>query len=400
MKKRFALLLALLLAFSCCAQAEGRYVFNPGKWSDRLHLRTKPDKAAPSLGRYYTGVRVHVIEDLGEWANVRIASGIAGAETEGYMMTEFLCSGGPMAGWQPYRTVTVPGQLTDAAEKPVGQVAAGESVFLLADCGRQAHVMTAEGVMGYLPADALSSAQQPADTERILIESAAVASGGAALYAGLSADAPVVATLYGGVVLEDVQLLPDRKAALAAVGDASDSARGFLREGGWTYVDNGANCGVEYPVYEQDGTIIEVLGQLYDGQYILRRTDTLYGPAVVTLVSQSMLEALTAPAQKAGKYGSYFSYVTPLQGEISDAQAIETARAHFDEGGFIVDAVTGERLTHEAFDALTARVQRAISVQYGDTLLLVQFLDADGIVRTEVELAPDSGRIISWGGNG
>ncbi|MEG0270806.1 MAG: SH3 domain-containing protein [Clostridia bacterium] len=52
---------------------------------DRLHLREKPDMAARSLGKYYSGTPVRVLESTGAWTQVRI-----GGVVEGWMMTEYL----------------------------------------------------------------------------------------------------------------------------------------------------------------------------------------------------------------------------------------------------------------------------------------------------------------------
>lgn len=58
-------------------------VHNPDS-SDRLNLRTQPDKKSASLGKYYNGVPVRILENKGEWAKVDILG------LEGWMMTEFL----------------------------------------------------------------------------------------------------------------------------------------------------------------------------------------------------------------------------------------------------------------------------------------------------------------------
>lgn len=70
-------------------RAQGKaVVVNPNP-ADRLHLRKEPDRGAPSLGKYYTGVVVDVLPyDAGAWALVRIG------ETVGYMLREYLKTDG------------------------------------------------------------------------------------------------------------------------------------------------------------------------------------------------------------------------------------------------------------------------------------------------------------------
>jgi len=64
-------------------------VNNPNP-ADRLHLRTAPRATAPSLGKYYSGVRVEALSrDTGGWVKVRIG------DTVGYMRDDFLHFGDP-----------------------------------------------------------------------------------------------------------------------------------------------------------------------------------------------------------------------------------------------------------------------------------------------------------------
>ncbi|MBQ9251912.1 MAG: SH3 domain-containing protein [Clostridia bacterium] len=60
-------------------------VNNPNP-KDRLHLRTRPDKKADSLGKFYNGTPVRVLETKGNWC--RVAIGIDGLE--GWMMKQYL----------------------------------------------------------------------------------------------------------------------------------------------------------------------------------------------------------------------------------------------------------------------------------------------------------------------
>ena len=65
-------------------------VFSPNlrtdvyKRQDRLNLRAAPNKEAESLGKYYNGVGVQILEELNNgWVRVRIGNrGVA----EGYMI--------------------------------------------------------------------------------------------------------------------------------------------------------------------------------------------------------------------------------------------------------------------------------------------------------------------------
>lgn len=64
-------------------------VNNPDN-EDRLHLREKPERGARSLGKYYNGTPVRVLENRGDWAQVDIFG------VTGWMMTEYLAFGNAM----------------------------------------------------------------------------------------------------------------------------------------------------------------------------------------------------------------------------------------------------------------------------------------------------------------
>ncbi|MDO5325176.1 MAG: SH3 domain-containing protein [Clostridia bacterium] len=61
-------------------------VKNPNS-ADRLHLRAKPYRNSDSLGKFYNGTPLRVLEKRGDWCRVRIGEGQA---LEGWMMTKYL----------------------------------------------------------------------------------------------------------------------------------------------------------------------------------------------------------------------------------------------------------------------------------------------------------------------
>lgn len=61
-------------------------VNNPNP-KDRLHLRVRPNRDSDSLGKFYTGTPVLVLERKGDWACVRLG------HLEGWMMRQFLAEG-------------------------------------------------------------------------------------------------------------------------------------------------------------------------------------------------------------------------------------------------------------------------------------------------------------------
>lgn len=73
-------------------------VRNPNP-EDRLHLRTEPGKSGDSLGKFYNGTPLRVLEEKGDWLRVRI-----GQEPglEGWMMRAYLAEGEALRRVEPH----------------------------------------------------------------------------------------------------------------------------------------------------------------------------------------------------------------------------------------------------------------------------------------------------------
>lgn len=152
-------LLLMSLMFTCCtAWADGGYAYaivqNPNA-ADRLNLRAAPSRDAQSLGKYYNGVEVQILEDLNNgWVRVRI--GHRGT-AEGYMMKGYLQEDGMQtvksamptytstsSAWELYQSRDVNG-----AYDMYGY---GETVMLLGFTPKWWHVQIRE-YTGFVPAD-------------------------------------------------------------------------------------------------------------------------------------------------------------------------------------------------------------------------------------------------------
>lgn len=95
-----AMLFAMLLLPVAHAETELRWI--EGGDADRVHLRAVPSTAADSLGLYFMGTQVILLEEQGGWARV-----LVGAE-EGWMVADYLSSGYiPQTG--PWHVVDNPG---------------------------------------------------------------------------------------------------------------------------------------------------------------------------------------------------------------------------------------------------------------------------------------------------
>ena len=92
-------------------------VSNPDP-QDRLNLRVKPDQKSTSLGKYYNGAPVRILENKGEWARVEILG------VEGWMMTEYLAIGEAM------KSVTFAGPWLETTEGAMLHAEPGEDAAI------------------------------------------------------------------------------------------------------------------------------------------------------------------------------------------------------------------------------------------------------------------------------
>jgi len=135
-------------------------VYSPDP-SLRVHLRTSASKGAKSLGKYFSGVVVRVLDQKGGiWARVRIGS------LEGYMETDSLVLDGPvgsvpsliptvLVNYQDGFSLTLrAGQSYQSGKQ--GAVPNGQPVRVLGVTEEFAHVLTEDGKTGFMMASALT----------------------------------------------------------------------------------------------------------------------------------------------------------------------------------------------------------------------------------------------------
>lgn len=157
----------LLLDFSSLPRSRGgaiaaldqscyALVNNPNP-ADRLHLRTKPNKGASSLGKFYNGTPVHVIDRQKDWSFVQIGR-LEGGHLEGWMMNKFLAFGEE----KDSVVCSFPQMHMVDDETPLlREPKAGEKAFVTVKKGHQNYyligvvgdewyvVMTPDGIVGY-----------------------------------------------------------------------------------------------------------------------------------------------------------------------------------------------------------------------------------------------------------
>ena len=167
MKRLLTFLLAVLL-WPPAARAEHAVRWIDGGNADRVHLRAEADRESESLGLYYTGTDVIIIDDMGKWAWVLIG------DVTGYIMTEYLTKDQPVK-LGPWYAVDNPHSTwvnLRLAPSMDGFVAMcpdnGEMVRILGETSDGWSYVECGGVMGYMVTDYLVpmtwDEQQPGHT--------------------------------------------------------------------------------------------------------------------------------------------------------------------------------------------------------------------------------------------
>ena len=258
MKRLLALLLTLLLIPAAMAESSPYYI--DGLDADRVHLRKAPSTAAESLGLYYTGTEVTVVDWYDEWAQVVIG------EASGYMMSRFL-TGEQVSCVGPLQMVDDPsGNGVNLREKPAASADNlsfpdnGITVRVLGETSDGWSYVVCEGVQGYVRTAQLS----PVALKTTIVAAGmngyihrCIAPNGQELYFNAYEEEPIfelVDVNFDG--LEDLVVITGRWAKCdTALFYVYDPAEGYVlvRE---TARDEGLMNYVLYPEYGLVGTSI------------------------------------------------------------------------------------------------------------------------------------------------
>ena len=196
--------------------------------ADRLNLRAAPDTDAVSLGKYYNGVSVDVLECLEDgWLRVRVAG------VDGYMLSKYLAFGDAAAAVVsacPAYWVSNPdpADRLNLRETPsrdarsLGRYGNGTQVTVLGIAGDAWFHVQVEGQTGFMMAQYLSASREQA----------------------LAQPSPQARITLAAALVE----LPIHRDADAASGvlttlDAGQSVYVLTRGEVWTYVSTGSSTG-------------------------------------------------------------------------------------------------------------------------------------------------------------
>ena len=401
MKRICFFVMSLLLLLGAAALAEGELkwrtptiggndavmiVDNGEDWSVRLNLREEPRKGSAIKGRIYTGTRVEVYEDDGEWCLVGLRFAHGNVLT-GYVMKQYLTPVGeefsalcPLAAAN--RAVRVSG---DVGRGPI-DLRAGESAYVLAVCGDEYYVMVPGRGQGIAPADAFGPLKEPEAGARIRYDAFTVPTGGLT-FTDDTTGAKV--KLNGGVVLEDCWQLPGEDVWHVTFGagiQRSPRVQGTipasnLTQSGWVPFEG--------DVYDQDGWFLACVGTV-DGEPMLRMTD--HGGAMYWAQGDVPKDAKRIDSEICRIERPWHEWVS---------QAVKEKIFEYVVKGRVLDERTsGEGVTKEL--AARCMLHTALELDPGSGKLLrvhAWLEDADGSYVTGGDLDPQTGEITRWGCN-
>lgn len=215
MRRIFVWLAALLLAVAAPSRAEDELnwlsptiggndavmiVDNGSDWHTRLNLRAEPRKGSDIKGRIYTGTRVEVYEDHGEWCLIGLNL-VGGDVLTGYVMKQYLTPvGQAFSALCPLATVVTETEITGSVSLEGERLKPGDRAYVLAVCGDQYDLTIPGAGQGYAPASAFLPLSEPEQGQRIVYRSFYVPAGGLTF---IDERSWYTITLAGGVRLED-----------------------------------------------------------------------------------------------------------------------------------------------------------------------------------------------------
>lgn len=399
MKRSWMILLLMFVLFSAPSVAEEALnwlsptiggnnavmiVDNGDDWTTKLNLRAEPRKGGEIRGRIYTGTRVEIYEDNGEWCTVGL-NFVGGSVQTGQVMKRYLT---PLrAGFSALCPLATAKEEADAVTSVGGTVAhlrPGDTAYVLAVCSDRYFLMLPDGKQGYAAADAFESLKEPQGDERILYGRFSVPSGGLRFMDEYTGEEVVLA---GGLQLEDCWQIAGEEEWHVTFGagiQRTPRVRGRIPKERLSDVGGTA---FEGEVYAHGKSFITCVGTL-GGEPILRRVDE----------NGDIFWALGDVPHEAVLFDDDLYEIKCETHELISQAVMDQVRAYVSKRGVLDERTSGERVTREI--AQRCSMHAALVLEPGTGKLLhirVWLNDVDGSYVTGGDLDLKTGEIIRWG---
>lgn len=362
-------------------------VDNGRDWSVRLNLRTEPRKGSEIKGRIYTGTRVEVYEDNGEWCFVGINFGVGGVFT-GHVMKQYLTPVGErFSSLCPLAVVKNETEFLSTTGFAQAQLHPDDTAYVLAVCGNDYFLMLPGVGQGFASSDDFEPLKEPEEAARIRYEAFTVPSGGLT-FTDERTGAEI--KLCGGVKLEDCWQLPGEDVWHVTFGagiQRTPRVQGTvpaetLTERGWRPFEG--------DVYADGNKFIACVGTV-DGQPILRMTDP----------NGDMYWALGDVPKDAKMIDRDICRIERPTRELLSQAVIDNVFAYVVRHSVLDERTEGEgQVTQELASRCTLHAALELDPGSGELLRIHAWLeDIDGSYVTGGDLDPVSGAITRWGCN-
>lgn len=361
-------------------------VDNGDDWHTRLNLRSEQRKGSEIRGRIYTGTRVELYQDNGEWCTVGL-NFEGGSILTGEVMKRYLT---PLrdgfVALCPLAAAKTETEVRSAIDTTVAQLLPGDTAYVLAVCGNRYYLMVPGVGQGYALADAFEELKQPQAGKQIVYKTFYVPEGGLAFTDIMTGEEVFLA---GGVKLSDCwQMEGDEEwhVTFGAGIQRTPRVHGMISEE-LLAVDRG--IAFEGDVYGRETSFITCVGEV-GGEKMLRRIDAngdifwAQGevPEEVVLLDQDICR-----------------FERPAEQILSQAvirNIIEYVRQNdpLDERG------CGEQVSDEVLARCSVHAALELEPGSGTLLRIHAWLeDSDGTYVTGGDLNPRTGEITRWGCN-
>lgn len=400
MRRVFVWLIVLLLAAAAPLQAEDELswlsptiggndavmiVDNGSDWHTRLNLRTEPRKGSDIKGRIYTGTRVEIYEDLGEWCLIGLNL-VGGDVLTGYVMKQYLTPvGQAFSALCPLATVVTDTEITGSIGLGGERLKPGDRAYVLAVCGDQYDLMIPGVGQGYALASAFAPLSEPEQGKRIVYRSFYVPAGGLTFTDERSGYA---ITLAGGVRLEDCWQIEGETQWNVTFGagiQRPPRVEGIIEQ---DRLSEQAVYPFEGEVYAYERSFIACVGT-EDGKPILRRS----------LQNGDILWAVGDVPKDAVPIDRDLCILRCEAKELLSEATMDNVFAYVRKHHPLDERTSGQSVTDEVIDRCRIGASLVLEPGTGEVMIHAWLEDEDGSYVSGGDLDARSGRITRWGCN-